>query len=128
MFITTPLGHFSALDIFTVGILRTTEYIHSVMSTPKRSALESRRELSENARIVRYWYPLGCRALELGKQPQGNVIYTVVVYRYVVQYHTARLSYKIVYSVGGTVHQSSPNPSAAVIVLGITLGWPSVRP
>ena len=30
-------------------------------------------------RIVRYWHPLGCRAIELGKPPpQGGVIYTVV--------------------------------------------------
>ena len=29
-------------------------------------------------RIVWYWHPLGCRATELGKRPQGGVIYTVV--------------------------------------------------
>ena len=29
-------------------------------------------------RIVRYWNPLGCRAIDLGKPPQGGVIHTVL--------------------------------------------------
>ena len=29
-------------------------------------------------RIVRYWHPLGCRAIELEKPSYGGVMYTVV--------------------------------------------------
>ena len=31
-------------------------------------------------RIVRFWYLPACGAIELGKTPQGGVIYTVVLY------------------------------------------------
>ena len=71
-----PLGRFSMVDISTVGIV----------SVPKRSALKSsRRELSEyvsfgiGSVLVRYWHPLGCRAVEFGKPPQRCVMYTVVL-------------------------------------------------
>ena len=50
----------------TVGIVLT-------VSVPERSLETSRRELSEDV-IVRYWHPLGCRAIDLGKPPQGRVI------------------------------------------------------
>ena len=42
-------------------------------SVPKKWAFESsRRELAFRRRIVRYWRPLGRRAIEPGKQPQGG--------------------------------------------------------
>ena len=63
----TPLGLFSTLDISTAGIV----------SVPKRSVVEiSRRELPR--RVVQYWHPLGCGAIELGKLLQGGVTYAVV--------------------------------------------------
>ena len=56
------------LDISTVGILW----------VPQRSALEpSRRELSEDVSFG-IGTPLGFRAIERGKPPQGGVVYTVV--------------------------------------------------
>ena len=56
------------LDVSTIG----------TVAVPKRSALKtSRRELSEDASFG-IWHPLGCRAIELGKTPQGGVTHTVV--------------------------------------------------
>ena len=51
-----------------------------MVSAPKRSAFEaSRRELSEDVRIARYWHPLRCsRAIELGKPPEVCVIFSAV--------------------------------------------------
>ena len=64
--ITPPWADFSMVDISTVG----------TVPVPKTSALEtSRRELSEDVSIVRYGHPLGCRAIELGKLPQGGAIH-----------------------------------------------------
>ena len=82
----TALGRFSVVDISTaVGI---------VPPVPKKKGLcwknLAERKLSDHVYIVRYWHywhPLGCRAIELGKPPQGGVTHTVlygiavVVYR-----------------------------------------------
>ena len=56
----TPMGRPSMVDISTLGMV----------SVPKKLSLgTSRRELSEDVRIVRYWHPRGCRAIELEKPP-----------------------------------------------------------
>ena len=58
----TPLGRFSMLDISTaVGIV----------SVPKEIGVGNISPRAFRRRIVRYWHPLGCRAIELGKPPQG---------------------------------------------------------
>ena len=52
-------------------------------SVPKKWAFESpRRELAFRRRIVRYWRPLGRKAIEPGKQPQRGYIpsYMVLLY------------------------------------------------
>ena len=40
-------------------------------------------------RIVRFWHPLGCRAIELGKQPQGGVIKHCRINSTSIEGHTA---------------------------------------
>ena len=68
----TPLGRCSMHDISTAGAV-------GIMLVPKRSALKTCcRDFSEDVGIVRYCYLLGFQAIELGKPPQGGVIYTVV--------------------------------------------------
>ena len=63
VYIPPPLGRFFRA-----------RYLHSWNGVGAKtgSALErSRRELSEDLSIVRYWHPLGCPAIELGK-PRGG--------------------------------------------------------
>ena len=62
-----PLGRFSTVDISTVGIV----------SVPKNVGFGSISPKAFRRRMVRYWHPLGCRAIELEKPPKGGVIYAV---------------------------------------------------
>ena len=58
----TPLRRFSMLDISTVGIV----------DAKQVGVATSRRELfRRRTTIVRYWHPLGRRAIELGNPLQG---------------------------------------------------------
>ena len=57
-----PPGRFSMVDISTVGIVP----VPNTVGVGKTC----RRELSEDL-SVRYWHPLACRAIELGKPPPG---------------------------------------------------------
>ena len=56
----------------------------------------SPRSFSEDFRIVRYWHPLGCPAIELEKSPQGGVITTVV-------YAQGGVITTVVYAQGGVI-------------------------
>ena len=61
----TP-GPIFMVDISTVGIVSAkTVGVGNISPRPWRK------------RIVRYWHPLGCRAIGLGKPPQGCVTYTI---------------------------------------------------
>ena len=64
----TPLGRFSMLDISPAG----------KVSMPKRASVGSILSRAFRRRMVRYWHRFGCRAIDLGKPPQGGVMYTLV--------------------------------------------------
>ena len=49
-----------------------------ILSVPERSELEWSRRVLFRRGTVRYWYPLRCRAIDLGKPPQAGVIFTIV--------------------------------------------------
>ena len=72
----TPLGRISTVDISTaVGIV----------PVPKEVGIRNVSPRAFRKRIVRYWLPLGCRAIELETPLQGGVIHNVVpVYGYLV--------------------------------------------
>ena len=56
-------------------------YLHNCNSVrAKKVGVEIISPRAFRRRIVRYWHwhPLGCRAIGLGKPPQGGMMYTVV--------------------------------------------------
>ena len=61
------------------------EYSPSVVGNISRRAFRRR--------IVRYWHPLGCRAIELGKPPQGGVMHTVVPGKHLLTIHFGHSSF-----------------------------------
>ena len=64
-----PLGRFSMVDVSTVV---------GIVSEPKMVGVRNISSRAFRRHIVRYWHPLGCRAIGLAKPPQGGVMYTVV--------------------------------------------------
>ena len=62
----TRLGRFSMVDVIsTVGIVPVPTKVGAGNISPR----------AFRRRTVRYWHPLGCRGIDLGKPPQGGVIY-----------------------------------------------------
>ena len=62
------------VDIYTVGIGPVPKMVGGGNVSPG----------AFRRRVVRYWHPLGCRAIELGRPPREGVMYTVVPYDSVV--------------------------------------------
>ena len=61
----------------TPGSIFHGRYLHTWNSIgAEKVGVENLSRRAFRRRIVRYWHPLGCRAIELGKPLQG-VLYTV---------------------------------------------------
>ena len=69
-------------------------YLHSWKNSvgPQKVGFGNIPPRAFRIRIARYWHPLGCGAIELGKQPQGCVVvwftppYTVPCWQLLVQH------------------------------------------
>ena len=79
---------------YPLGPISLARYLHSWngVGAEKVAVVNISSGAFRRRRVVRYWHPLGRRAIELGKPPQGGVMYTVVVYRMYPSFGTAVLS------------------------------------
>ena len=104
----TPRPSFPRVDICAVGIAtkcrgqmgRRWNHLAEIFPKTYRSVLASS------------WHPLSCRAIELGKAPQGGVMYTVVYVQYLL--------------VMSTVSSRLESGSSTTAGVGVRLVLPSI--
>ena len=73
----TPLGRCCMINIFTNCSWNSWNSWNSVGA--KKVGVRNISPRAFRRRVVRYWHPRGCRVIELGKTPEGDVIY--IIYR-----------------------------------------------